>query len=141
MTTPSSIGIIHCVGSRDRNYNKHCSVICCMQSLKFAHLAMERTGGQVYNFYIDMRTPFKDYDEFYQKVLEEGVHFVRGRVAEVTDAYRSEGEEGKAIIQVEDTLLGKQRRRRCPAQQHDRCYPAGNSSSVKPVPSCRAAEH
>lgn len=109
-TVPEAVGIIHCVGSRDRNFNNHCSVICCMQSLKFAHLVHERTGGIVYNFYIDMRTPFKDYDEFYQRVMEEGTLFVRGKVAEVTDAARLPGEEGKLIIQVEDTLAGKQRR-------------------------------
>lgn len=109
-TVPQSVGIIHCVGSRDRNFNNYCSVICCMQSLKFAHLIRERTGATVYNFYIDMRTPFKDYDEFYQRVLEEGTLFVRGKVAEVTDAARLPGEEGKLIIQVEDTLIGKQRR-------------------------------
>lgn len=110
VTKPKAVGIIHCVGSRDSKYNSYCSVICCMQSLKFAHLVKERTGAEVYNFYIDMRTPFKDYDEFYQKVLAEGVHFVRGRVAEVTDAARHPGEEGKIIIQVEDTLIGRQRR-------------------------------
>ena len=109
-TKPQAVGILHCVGSRDRNYNNYCSVICCMQSLKFAHLVHERTGATVYNFYIDMRTPFKDYDEFYQRVLEEGTLFVRGKVAEVTDAARLPGEEGKLIIQVEDTLAGKQRR-------------------------------
>lgn len=110
VTKPESVAIIHCVGSRDRNYNNYCSVICCMQSLKFAHLVKERTGAEVYNCYIDMRTAFKDYDEFYQKVLEEGVHFLRGRVAEVTDAVRMPGEEGKLIIQVEDTFIGQQRR-------------------------------
>ncbi len=110
VTKPESVAIIHCVGSRDRNYNNYCSVICCMQSLKFAHLVKERTGADVYNFYIDMRTAYKDYDEFYQKVLEEGVHFVRGRVAEVTDAARRPGEEGKLIVQAEDTFIGKQRR-------------------------------
>jgi len=109
-TVPEAVGIIHCVGSRDRNFNNHCSVICCMQSLKFAHLVHERTGAIVYNFYIDMRTPFKDYDEFYQRVMEEGTLFVRGKVAEVTDATRLPGEEGKLIVQVEDTLAGKQRR-------------------------------
>jgi heterodisulfide reductase subunit A len=109
-TKPEAVGIIHCVGSRDRNFNNHCSVICCMQSLKFAHMVHERTGAIVYNFYIDMRTPFKDYDEFYQRVLEEGTLFVRGKVAEVTDAARLPGEEGKLIVQVEDTLAGKQRR-------------------------------
>jgi heterodisulfide reductase subunit A len=110
VTPPTAVGIIHCVGSRDRNYNNYCSVICCMQGLKFAHLVKERTGATVYNFYIDMRTAYKAYDEFYQRVLEEGTLFVRGRVAEVTDAARLPGEEGKLIIQVEDTLVGKQRR-------------------------------
>jgi heterodisulfide reductase subunit A len=110
VTTPKSVAVVHCVGSRDKNYNNYCSSICCMQSLKFAHLVKERTGADVYNFYIDIRTPAKAYDEFYQKVLEEGVHFIRGRVASITDAARNPGEEGKLIIQAEDTLLGKQRR-------------------------------
>jgi heterodisulfide reductase subunit A len=110
VTKPDAVGIIHCVGSRDRNFNNYCSVICCMQGLKFAHLVHERTGATVYNFYIDMRTAYKAYDEFYQRVLEEGTLFVRGKVAEVTDAARLPGEEGKLIIQVEDTLAGKQRR-------------------------------
>lgn len=109
-TPPRSVGIIHCVGSRDRNYNNYCSVICCMQGLKFAHLVHERTGATVYNFYIDMRTAYKSYDEFYQRVLEEGTLFVRGKVAEVTNAPRYEHEKDKLIIQVEDTLAGKQRR-------------------------------
>ena len=109
-TVPKTIGIIHCVGSRDENYNNYCSAICCMQSLKFAHLAKERTHAEVYNFYIDIRTPGKGYDEFYQRLLEEGAHFVRGKVAEVSEFARLPGEEGKLIIQVEDTLVGKQRR-------------------------------
>jgi heterodisulfide reductase subunit A2 len=109
-TVPKSVGIIHCVGSRDKNFNNYCSVICCMQGLKFAHLVQEHTGATVYNFYIDMRTAYKAYDEFYQRVLDEGTLFVRGKVAEVTDAARYSNEKGKLIVQVEDTLAGKQRR-------------------------------
>ncbi len=109
-TVPESVGIVHCVGSRDSNYNPYCSAICCMQSLKFAHLVYERTGATVYNFYIDIRTPGKGFEEFYQRVLEDGTLLVRGKVAEVTDAARMPGEEGKIIVQVEDTLAGKQRR-------------------------------
>jgi heterodisulfide reductase subunit A len=109
-TTPKTVGIVHCVGSRDKNYNAYCSAICCMQSLKFAHLVRERTGAEVYNFYIDIRTPSKGYEEFYQRLLEEGTRFVRGKVAEVTSVARVPEEEGKLIIQVEDTLIGKQRR-------------------------------
>ena len=110
VTQPKSVGIIHCVGSRDKNYHNYCSAICCMQSLKFAHLVKEKTGGEVYQFYIDMRTPAKTYDEFYQRIIHEGVNFVRGKVAEITDAACYPDEEGKLIIQVEDTLIGKQRR-------------------------------
>ncbi|MCL4394775.1 MAG: CoB--CoM heterodisulfide reductase iron-sulfur subunit A family protein, partial [Chloroflexi bacterium] len=110
VTAPKSVGIVHCVGSRDRRYNNYCSAICCMQSLKFAHIVEERTGAQVYNFYMDIRTPAKGYDEFYQRLVEEGTQFIRGRVAQVTETPRLPEEEGKLVVQVEDTLLGKQRR-------------------------------
>ena len=109
-TTPKVVGIVHCVGSRDKNYNEYCSAICCMQSLKFAHLVHERTGAEIYNFYIDIRAPAKGYEEFYHRLLDEGTHFVRGKVAEISDAVRLPGEEGKLIIQVEDTLTANQLR-------------------------------
>jgi heterodisulfide reductase subunit A len=110
VTQPKSVAIIHCVGSRDQRYNSYCSSICCMSALKFGHLVMEKTEAEVYSFYIDMRTTQKGYEEFYDRLLEEGMHFVRGKVAEITDAARLPGEEGKLIVQVEDTLIGKQRR-------------------------------
>ncbi|HOA74776.1 MAG TPA: CoB--CoM heterodisulfide reductase iron-sulfur subunit A family protein [Phycisphaerae bacterium] len=109
-TEPKSVAIVHCVGSRDKNHNEYCSGICCMAALKFGHLVMEKTGAEVYSFYIDMRTNQKMYEEFYGRLLEEGMHFVRGKVAEITDAARQPSEQGKLIVQVEDTLMGKQRR-------------------------------
>ncbi len=109
-TVPKSVAIVHCVGSRDLNHNAHCSSVCCMASLKFAHLVTEKTGADVRSFYIDIRTNQKDYEEFYQRLLQEGVHFVRGKVSEVTDAARSEDERGKLIVQCEDTLFGRQQR-------------------------------
>ena len=110
VTEPKSVCIVHCVGSRDANYNAYCSGICCMLSLKLGHLVMEKTEAKVYACYIDMRPNKKDYEEFYQRLLEEGMLFVRGKVADVTDMARLPQEEGKLIVQVEDTLLGKQRR-------------------------------
>ncbi len=107
---PKSIGIVHCVGSRDKRFNEYCSRVCCMYSLKLAHLLKERTGAEVYNFYIDIRTPGKGYEEFYHKLMEEGVHFIRGRVAEITDWAVTPEEEGKLVIRVEDTLAGVIRR-------------------------------
>lgn len=108
--TPAAVGIIHCVGSRDENTNRYCSRLCCMASLKLAHLIHERTHANVYNFYIDIRAAGKGYEEFYDKLLREGIHFIRGRVAEVSDWAMSSDEEGKLVIRTEDTLIGIVRR-------------------------------
>jgi len=105
-SAPESIAIVHCVGSRDKNYLEHCSRVCCMYSLKYAHLIKEKTGAEVYQFYIDMRCFGKGYEEFYQRLSEEGIKFIRGKVGEVTDYAISEEEKGKLIVSAEDTLLG-----------------------------------
>ncbi|HEY54516.1 MAG TPA: CoB--CoM heterodisulfide reductase iron-sulfur subunit A family protein [Caldilineae bacterium] len=110
-TPPKSVAIVHCVGSRDKNYHEYCSKVCCMYSLKFAHLIHERLPAtEVYNFYIDIRTPGKGYEEFYHRLMDEDVHFIRGKVAEITDIARSPEENGKLIVQAYDTLFGAQRR-------------------------------
>ncbi len=98
---PESIAIVHCVGSRDKNYNRHCSRVCCMYSLKLAHLIKDATNAEVYEFYIDMRTGGKGYEEFYERLQEEGVIFVRGRPAEVVP------HDGRLVVKAEDANLGR----------------------------------
>jgi heterodisulfide reductase subunit A len=110
VTQPKSVAIVHCVGSRDQNYHEYCSKVCCMYSLKFAHMVREKTHAEVYNCYIDMRTPGKGYEEFYHRLMEEGNHFIRGRVATIGEATRYGEPKGKLMMQVEDTLQGEQRR-------------------------------
>jgi len=107
---PESIAIIHCVGSRDEKYHEYCSRVCCMYSMKFAHLIKEHTDAKVYEFYIDIRSFGKGFEEFYNRVLNEGTIFIRGRPAEVTNIAEKPEEEGKLIVQFEDTLIGLQRR-------------------------------
>ena len=109
-STPERVAIIHCVGSRDIKYHEYCSRVCCMYSMKFAHLIKEHTEAEVYEFYIDIRSFGKGFEEFYNRVLNEGTTFIRGRPAEITDVAETPEEEGKLIIQFEDTLLGRQRR-------------------------------
>jgi len=104
---PAAVGIVHCVGSRDEHTNRYCSRVCCMYSLKLAHLVKEKTGAEVYNFYIDVRAPGKSFEEFYNRVAEEGVVFVRGKVA---DVYPAGNGDGRLILQAEDTLLGMVRK-------------------------------
>jgi heterodisulfide reductase subunit A len=105
-STPQSVAIVHCVGSRDENYHEYCSRVCCMHSLKHAHQIKEKTEAEVYQMYIDMRCFGKGYEEFYKRVSDEGVNFIRGKVAKVTDIALSDEEKGKLIVVCEDTLLG-----------------------------------
>jgi len=104
---PESIALVHCVGSRDQNYHEYCSRVCCMYALKYAHLAKELTKAEVYQFYIDMRCFGEGYEEFYKRLSEEGVNFIRGKVAKITDEALTDEEKGKLIVVSEDTLLGK----------------------------------
>jgi len=104
---PKSVAILHCVGSRDENYHEYCSRVCCMYALKYSHLIKERAAAEVYQMYIDMRCFGKAYEEFYKRLSEEGVNFIRGKAAEVTDRAINEDEEGKLIVCGEDTLLSK----------------------------------
>jgi heterodisulfide reductase subunit A2 len=106
---PRSIAILHCIGSRDENHHKYCSRVCCMYALKFAHLVKEKTAAEVYQFYIDMRSFGKGYEEFYHRILEEGVNVIRGKAAEVVPSSLRHKEEGQLVVQCEDTLIGKYR--------------------------------
>ena len=107
---PKSVGFVLCVGSRDLKTNRWCSRTCCMHSMKLAQLIREHTDADVTIFYMDIRAPGKGCEEFYDKSLRDGIQFVRGRVAEVTDWALSPEEEDKLVIRVEDTLAGFVRR-------------------------------
>ncbi|MBM4341052.1 MAG: CoB--CoM heterodisulfide reductase iron-sulfur subunit A family protein [Deltaproteobacteria bacterium] len=99
-TVPKAIAFLHCIGSRDENANLHCSRICCMASMKQAHLAKEKTGAEIYEFYIDINAFGKGYQEFYKKVREEGIFFIRGKGSEIFKR------DGRLVVAAEDTLLG-----------------------------------
>jgi heterodisulfide reductase subunit A2 len=101
---PQSVVFLHCIASRDDHAHEYCSHICCMYGLKQAHLAKDKTGGQVYQFYIDMRTTGKGYEEFYKRMQREGIYYVRGKVAEVVP---DPDGSGKLLVRGEDTLLDR----------------------------------
>jgi heterodisulfide reductase subunit A len=104
---PKSVAIVHCVGSRDKNFHEYCSRVCCMYGLKFAHLIKDQTNADVYQMYIDMRCFGEGYEEFYERLsTEDGIMFIRGKASQVTDRALTDEEKGKLIVCVEDTLLG-----------------------------------
>ncbi len=101
---PKEIVFIQCVGSRNPEYHKsYCSRVCCMYTAKHARLYKHKVrDGQVYIFYIDIRSTGKGYEQFIQQsVSEEGIIYIRGRAAKLYE------ENGKVMVQGADTLTGR----------------------------------
>jgi heterodisulfide reductase subunit A len=82
---PQTVNFIQCVGSRDANKgNPHCSLVCCTYAIGQAMEIKRRyPDTSVYIHYIDLRGPYRGFEEFYEQAKEIGVSFVRGRVAEI----------------------------------------------------------
>ena len=104
---PHTIVFVQCVGSRCDGAEKgksYCSKICCMYTAKHAMLTREKyPDTDVYVFYIDVRTPGKNFDEFYRRAVEQyGVHYVKGMVGKVVP------ENGVLKVQASDLIEGKQ---------------------------------
>ncbi|MDY2835962.1 MAG: CoB--CoM heterodisulfide reductase iron-sulfur subunit A family protein [Candidatus Aphodomonas sp.] len=105
---PHTIVFVQCVGSRcaacAEKGKEYCSKICCMYTAKHAMLTRDKyPDTDVYVFYIDVRTPGKNFDEFYRRAVEEyGVHYVKGMVGKVSP------EGKKLMVQASDLLAGKQ---------------------------------
>ena len=100
-----AIGFVHCVGSRDEKArNSQCSKVCCITAIKQAMEMKEKyPDAEVYCFYMDLRLFGKKFEDFYIKAQRDyGIHFIRGRVSEV-----SENIDGRVIVKAEDTLAGK----------------------------------
>lgn len=102
---PDTIGIIHCVGSRDEKVgNFYCSKLCCVTAVKQAIEIREfLPQSKVVCFYMDMRMGGAFYEELYREAQEKwGVSFIRGKVSEASETI-----ENKLLIKVEDTLAGR----------------------------------
>ncbi len=104
---PHKIVFVQCVGSREDGNGcgkSYCSKICCMYTAKHAMLTREKyPDTEVYVFYIDVRTPGKNFDEFYRRAVEEyGVHYIKGMVGKVSP------ENGKLMVRASDLIEGKQ---------------------------------
>jgi heterodisulfide reductase subunit A len=104
---PHTIVFVQCVGSRcdDSKGKPYCSKICCMYTAKHAMLTREKyPDTDVYVFYIDVRTPGKNFDEFYRRAVEQyGVHYIKGMVGKVTPKA-----DGTLEVQASDLISNEQ---------------------------------
>jgi heterodisulfide reductase subunit A len=105
---PHTIVFVQCVGSRcdakNEKGKQYCSKVCCMYTAKHAMLTREKyPDTDVYVFYIDVRTPGKNFDEFYRRAVEDyGVHYIKGMVGKVVP------ENGKLKVQASDLIANEQ---------------------------------
>lgn len=104
---PKKIVFIQCVGSRcaDSRGKPYCSKICCMYTAKHAMLIRDKyPNTNVTVFYIDVRTPGKNFDEFYRRAVEDyGVNYIKGQVGKIAPQ-----SDGSLLVQGVDLLENKQ---------------------------------
>jgi quinone-modifying oxidoreductase subunit QmoA len=82
-----NVAFIQCAGSRDENYLRHCSRICCMASLKQTQYVREAYGddGKSTVYYIDIRA-IDRFEDFYANVWKDPtVSFVKSKVARIAE--------------------------------------------------------
>lgn len=110
IVTPSSqsplesVAFVQCAGSRDENYLKHCSGVCCLASLKQARYVREQyPEAQIYIFYIDLRAPGRLEDFLAESESDEKLKLIKGKVARISKA----GSDGKLVVEAEDVLGGR----------------------------------
>lgn len=106
---PKNIVFVQCVGSRcsadSTKGHEYCSKICCMYTAKHAILTRDHyPDTNITVFYIDVRTPGKNFDEFYRRAVEQyGVHYIKGQVGKVTPL-----SDGTLDVQGSDLILNRQ---------------------------------
>ena len=103
---PKTVVFVSCVGSRctEERGKTYCSKICCMYTAKQAILIKEKyPDTDVYVFYIDVRTPGKNFDEFYRRAAEKyGVKYIKGQVGKIGE------ENGVLKVKASDLINGEQ---------------------------------
>ncbi|MFC2118533.1 CoB--CoM heterodisulfide reductase iron-sulfur subunit A family protein [Bacteroidota bacterium] len=74
---PKNIAIIHCVGSRNKDYHKYCSRTCCTTALKYANqLRSVFPESNIYELYADMRSMSKGCEELYAQTSKKKIMFM-----------------------------------------------------------------
>jgi quinone-modifying oxidoreductase subunit QmoA len=98
-----TVAFVQCAGSRDENYLKHCSGVCCMGSLKQARYVREQyPDARIYIFYIDIRAPGRLEDFYAALQKDEKLTLIKGKVAKISEDAAS----GDLVVEAEDALSG-----------------------------------
>jgi quinone-modifying oxidoreductase subunit QmoA len=99
-----AVAFVQCAGSRDENYLRHCSGVCCLASLKQVRYVREQyPDAKIYVFYIDIRAPGRLEDFFVTAKQDEQLTLIKGKVAKITEGPAA----GDLVVEAEDALSGE----------------------------------
>jgi len=106
---PQQVAIIHCVGSRSREFHGYCSRVCCMTALKYAHeLKSALPEAFVSDVYIDMHAFGKGCEDFYKKSSEVKTMFLMyGKNEHPVIRKAAPGDGCEMLIEVDEKLSGE----------------------------------
>jgi len=107
---PDDILIIHCVGSRNKNFHEYCSRNCCMTALKYANqICSALPKANVYQAYADMRAFGKGCEELYLQSSRKNITFLmydqQQNLPEIRRA--PESETCEMLVEIDEKLSGE----------------------------------
>jgi len=107
---PRNVAIIHCVGSRNKNYHEYCSRVCCMAALKYVHqIRAALPLANIFEIYADMRAYGKGHEEFYALTTHKQNIFLmydqQKQLPVIHQADRSD--DCNMIIEMDEVLSGQ----------------------------------
>jgi quinone-modifying oxidoreductase subunit QmoA len=99
----ASVAFVQCAGSRDENYLRHCSGVCCLGSLKQArYVRAQYPDAMIYIFYIDIRAPGRLEDFYAASQEDDKLRLIKGKVARISEDLATH----KLEVEAEDALAG-----------------------------------
>jgi heterodisulfide reductase subunit A len=107
---PKNVALIHCVGSRNKDYHEYCSRICCMTALKFSNqIRSALPDANIFECYADLRSFGKGCEEFYAQTSRKDIMFLmfdqKNDLPRIRKA--DQKEECDMIIEFNELLSGE----------------------------------
>lgn len=106
---PQYVAIIHCVGSRSKEFHTYCSRVCCMTALKYAQEVKSAVPTcYVSDVYIDMHAFGKGHEDFYRRGSEAKTLFLMyGKNDHPVIRKAGPNEDCDMLIEVNEKLSGE----------------------------------
>ena len=106
---PKYVAIIHCVGSRSKEFHTYCSRVCCMTALKYAsEIKSANPDCYISDIYIDMHAFGKGHEDFYRKSSEAKTLFLMYEKGDRPVIHKAGPKDDcEMLIEVNEKLSGE----------------------------------